>query len=806
MNDVKRNTTEHMINQLSDSMDFLVAKKQHSYKASLIQFSHEIFSVHNEVEILYMVRGKIKLQTKYGERLLNEGDHCLIKPRTAHKVIAEENDNIVFVFQMDETKLREVESSGLLNVEKHIRAHEIHKILFEKIGNLYLQQIRGEEDFPEVQRDIMMIGYCINKLLSRRPTYITNENMDNIKMVVYDVAEAYITEGNFRKTLEEIADEYNISYSYFSRMFRELTGLSFTRFVTKLKLSFVAEQVLSTDDAIVDIAVSCGYKESRQMNRDFKKHFNMSPISMRNKYKKLKLEGNENCLLSIPEMKPFLDQIEKKGFLESGNFLKQSELSLYMEESLGICKKKWGVVTDFESLIMNKGDCSKQKMMSIGKMLFKELAIRFIRFKIRYINGSFYFKIENDQWETLGEFMMESIISVALKFSVIPIFQIDFGLKYNQLINPPVGHKELYLDMLEKFNRLFRSLSPDHLKICRYELYIDIFNTTIKEDYLDIVSYGMDAFVELIKEKVSHEKKYRGVHIGNFILNSKRLNCKHLRIMKNKLIQFDFFSAQFTMTEKKQTNALDFNSIQERYCHGENRLNKMLPKGSDGSNPRIMIDVTYELRRKIKKNMKTMTGYHALLNIILSEPQRSFSVISNFQLKWMENYRKHVQSFAFTNKIFKEPLHYLLNLYQLTARSEVIMAKEGCFIAKCSEGILGIFYLGYRDYIETVGYQNIPKSRQHQIIIPEASGKYKISQYTFNESICTQNQEHDFYDDEAFFQQEEYNYIQKTMMPELRIDCKMFVNGVYHTVNLQPYDICIVKLDKLTDEDIEDIS
>ncbi|SDY72295.1 AraC family transcriptional regulator [Tindallia californiensis] len=801
MNDIKKNTSEHMINQLSGSMDFLVAKKQHSYKATLIQFSHEVFSVHNEVEILYMIRGKIKLQTKYGERILNEGDHCLIKPRTAHKVIAEEKDNIIFVFQMDETKLREIETSDLNNVEKYVKADKINKILFEKIGNLYLQQIRGMKDFPEVQQDVMIIGHCINKLLSRRPTYVTNDNMDSIQMVVYDVAEAYITEGNFRKTLEEITDEYNISYSYFSRMFRELTGLSFTRFVTKLKLSFVAEQLLSTDDAIVDISFSCGYKESRQMNRVFKKHFNMSPISMRNKYKKVQLESDENSLRKIPEIKPFLEQIEKKGFLESANFLRQSEFSLYMEETLGVCEKKWGVVTDFESLMINKGDCSKQKMINIGKLLFKELSIRFIRFKVKHMNGNFYFRIENDQWEIVDEMMMESVISLALEFSVIPIFQIDFGLKYNYLIDPPVGHKELYLGMLEKFNRLFRNLSSEHLKICRYELYIDIFNTAIKESSLDIVSYGMSAFVELIKEKVGHEKKYRGLHTGDFTLNSKRLDCKHLRILKNHLVQFDFFSAQFILTEKKQINMLDFNSIQDRYCHAESRLNKMLPKGFDGSNPHLMIDVTYELKRKIKKSMKAMTAYHALLNMILTEPQRSFSVISNFQLKWIENHQKHIQSFAFTNNTFKEPLHYLLNLYQLMDGNEVIMAKEGCYIAKYAESILGIFYLGYRDYIEAVSCQNVPRSRQHQIVIPKASGKYKISEYTFNESICSKNQESEFYADEAFFQQEEYNYIQKTMMPELTIDCKEFVDGVYHTVNLQPYDICIVKIDKLMAED-----
>lgn len=795
--DVKMNTSEDAFSIISSSMDFLVAKKQHSYKASLVQIQQEVFSVHQEAEILYIVRGTIKLQTKLGERVLNQGDHCLIKQRAAHKVIPVSEDNIVFVFQMDDEQIKDIGYKDVCAHKIRVDSKDTHKVLFEKIAELYLWQIRGNGKDINIDQNVHMVGHCVNKLLKRRASSSIEGNDESIQTVVFDVAETYIRQSDFEKTLEEVAVEYKLSYSYLSRMFREVTGLSFTRFVTRVKLSLAAEKILSTEDPIVEIAYQCGYKESRTMNRDFKLFLNIAPLSLRNKYKKLHLDADECCLQTIPEVKPFIKEIEKKGFLKSESFMKRRNHTIHTEKPIGIMQMKWGVVADFESCMMDREIDFNESMIKCVKTLSKELSTQFIRFKLKYSDEKFYVSLANDEKTLFDEENIKTLMILAGQLSVTPIFSIDFGVNYDQCEQPPIGDKERYLDLLGKFDLLFKRITKTQLRQCRFELNLEGFNSIFSEDYLETMDQAIQCFVELIKGKVCQDIQYRGLHIGEYVISNQRLRGRCLKVLKYKLKQFDFFSARFIYQEKSPDIMSDPEGIQEQYTAAEEKISKLLPKTSNSDNPHLIVDLTYEFQKNLKKHTKTMMGYHILLETALSKTCKAASVVSLFQIRWTENGHKKWRDFGRIDKAFRRPLYYLLNLYQFLADSEILVEEEGCVISQKKDSIFGFFYLGQKGRWEATGLQSIPKSRQYQIVIPKSMKKYKVSEYTFNESVCSENQDYTSFTGEGFLKEEEYHYIQKTMMPELAIECKEYEDETFHTVNVQPHDICIVRIDKM---------
>lgn len=86
-------------------------------------------------------------------------------------------------------------------------------------------------------------------------------------------------------TLEKVARRYYFNPSYFSTMFKNYTGRTFTDYLTDARMN-QAKALLSDPAAIhkvYDIAQLCGYRDAKYFNRMFKKHIGVTPETYRHK-------------------------------------------------------------------------------------------------------------------------------------------------------------------------------------------------------------------------------------------------------------------------------------------------------------------------------------------------------------------------------------------------------------------------------------------------------------------------------------------------------------------------------------------
>lgn len=81
--------------------------------------------------------------------------------------------------------------------------------------------------------------------------------------------------------LELIAQRYFYNPSYFSILFKNNFGLSFTDFLVKARMQKARSLLLQTDLKIVEIAKQVGYKDIKYFNKVFKKMFLYSPEEFR---------------------------------------------------------------------------------------------------------------------------------------------------------------------------------------------------------------------------------------------------------------------------------------------------------------------------------------------------------------------------------------------------------------------------------------------------------------------------------------------------------------------------------------------
>ena len=78
-------------------------------------------------------------------------------------------------------------------------------------------------------------------------------------------------------TAEDAAKYCNLSYSYFSRSFKQAYGLSFSEYVEIMRLRESERMLLTTDKSITEIAISVGFNSSSYFAERFKLRYRIPP-------------------------------------------------------------------------------------------------------------------------------------------------------------------------------------------------------------------------------------------------------------------------------------------------------------------------------------------------------------------------------------------------------------------------------------------------------------------------------------------------------------------------------------------------
>lgn len=127
-----------------------------------------------------------------------------------------------------------------------------------------------------------LVYYLCKENLVLKDDYLSAadcKNLENIRKVMSFI------ETNYRNPIDEIslAKKFGYTPTYFSKVFKKYSDMSYKEFITKTRLSAAKQQLMSTNRTVMDIAMDCGFSDVRGLIQAFKKYENTTPI----KYKKL---------------------------------------------------------------------------------------------------------------------------------------------------------------------------------------------------------------------------------------------------------------------------------------------------------------------------------------------------------------------------------------------------------------------------------------------------------------------------------------------------------------------------------------
>lgn len=257
--------------------------------------------MHDYIEILYALSGKYQILLNNRDYTFKEGDMVLINSNEIHNVFSESeglNRYICIKFEPEllYTSWSLIEMKYLM---PFILKDSSHQKIFtrEEIATTVVPSLM-ENMTKEYTKASYGYEFAIRSDLFRLFLYIIRswhvQNIDlNIGVSINKEMETqlrkvfdYIDERyNEDITVREMAKYCNMSYSYFSRMFKRVMKKSFKEYLNYVRISKAEKLLISTNNTITEIALETGFTTSSYFISQFKAHKNISPKQYRLNYR-----------------------------------------------------------------------------------------------------------------------------------------------------------------------------------------------------------------------------------------------------------------------------------------------------------------------------------------------------------------------------------------------------------------------------------------------------------------------------------------------------------------------------------------
>lgn len=249
---------------------------------------------HGEAEIIYITKGCMNITVWSHTYHVQEGDVVLLMPHTIHSIEQLDSQdaeyfNIVFDFSILE---RTKENCLYDKYLKHFITHEKSVNCYEPKGSglntrltpLLLSLIEHRRESYTtceylVKSNLFMIMHYLNQacINADKNEVLLQANYAKIKTALYHVQNSYAQ----NITIKQVADLCGFSESHFMKLFKELTGMSFTAYLVNYRLELSAKQLRETDEKIIDIATNCGFNNHSYFTRAFLKKYGLTPAKYR---------------------------------------------------------------------------------------------------------------------------------------------------------------------------------------------------------------------------------------------------------------------------------------------------------------------------------------------------------------------------------------------------------------------------------------------------------------------------------------------------------------------------------------------
>lgn len=229
---------------------------------------------------------------------LKSGDFIVIRPFETHSIIAESKKSPHYVIRFSPEMLKYKGQSishmqyflplidTMSKCERIISKADAIKAGLKKEFKAVVEEYEKKEFGYEVavHQGIMRLAlFAIRHWRSQS----TEEALPARKRTVAIIRKAALeaTQNILEADEKEAAQKCYMSYSYFSRTFKKIIGMSYSDYVTTLKLRMAQRLLLTTEKSVSEIAALTGFSSASHFITHFKRHYEKTPYAYKGEFK-----------------------------------------------------------------------------------------------------------------------------------------------------------------------------------------------------------------------------------------------------------------------------------------------------------------------------------------------------------------------------------------------------------------------------------------------------------------------------------------------------------------------------------------
>lgn len=250
------------------------------------------FHSHNQVEIMYVIRGKCRVEVENVlQTALKKGDVILLDAQVPHRLLVEKDSpcrmlNIEFIF---------APAQGLCPPMNRI-SRELEEIAFlcqcgqscivwkDAEDIYYLLKAIVEELDESGKHDGLMTDMLLAQLLVRLGRMERQRQAEDAANIHVRKADQYMrSRYDCDIRVEDIAAAVNVHPSYLHRIFKAHTHQTLIEYLTGIRLQKAKMLLAHTDIPIIEISDYVGINSRQYFSTLFKKNFGVTPKEYRSR-------------------------------------------------------------------------------------------------------------------------------------------------------------------------------------------------------------------------------------------------------------------------------------------------------------------------------------------------------------------------------------------------------------------------------------------------------------------------------------------------------------------------------------------
>ena len=274
---------------MEEKMSFQVENISNICNVTIQNIENYPYQMRSSFQILYVLKGSVKITVVSGQWILNENDIEVINIYEPVKIESVSDSNMIMVFSIENDFVTKYcpnmsnnvyNCNGVLFYESALN-REVLEILKFKLANIYMNFINNKNS-SLIKQQVKVVLELIDENLNDFENIFKNIPNNVFHLQRFRKIVNYLMNNlNERVSLNDIADKEFLSMQYLSGEFSNKMNNNFNSILSYYRVIESVKLLIESDLSITLISEKCGFSALRYFYKSFKSFMHCTPSEFR---------------------------------------------------------------------------------------------------------------------------------------------------------------------------------------------------------------------------------------------------------------------------------------------------------------------------------------------------------------------------------------------------------------------------------------------------------------------------------------------------------------------------------------------